>query len=78
MKEVFINAFDVSGMSSAEDLLVKLCKNASETKRRKYTEIVLSEFSNHNETNVNPSNAYEISKKLCEQEEKNLKELLKI
>ena len=76
MRDVFENAFDFTGMSSKDDFLIKLCSYAPEVKRNKYIEIVLRESHNHKNTKVNSYNAYDIARKLCDQEEARLMKLL--
>ena len=59
-----------------DDFLIKLCSYAPEVKRKKYIEIVLRESHNHKKTKVNSYNAYDIARKLCDQEEARLMKLL--
>lgn len=78
MKDVFQIVYCQDGIETIEQYLIKLCNYAPKSKRDIFTKILLEEFHNHKKLDVNPSNAYSIAKKVCEQEESRLKHFLGI
>ena len=78
MKDVFSSAFDFEGLSSMDEYITRLCCNAPKVKKEAYTKYVLNEYHNHKMINVDRSNAYEVAQNLCEQEKKQLEDLLGI